>query len=100
MRMKAETLSSCQGLTLTTLELPGGFAAPEATRALPNKSPSTTLTTKHDASLEKLTSKSGNGPSPEFRMGPGVSRVGNQSTLLGCKIQIYELFLLNSDMDF
>lgn len=28
------------------------------------------------------------------------SRVENQSTWLGCKIQIYELFLLNSDMDF
>lgn len=98
--MKAESLTPRQGLSQLPCSPPRGSAASEATCTFPNKSPAPMLVTKHKVSLEKPDLWSGDGLSPGFRMGLVVRRVGNQSTWLGCKIQIYELFLLNSDMDF
>lgn len=82
---------------------PRGSAAPEGTTALPDKSAAPTLVTRHKVGFGKgclWTLKRENGPSPAIRMGLAAGRVGDVSTLLGCKRQIYELFLLNSDMDF
>lgn len=93
---RGESLTTGWELTSTSqANLPG-------TSALPNTSPPPSPVLRQNLRLEckSWTPRSAHGTSPGCRMDLAARRVVSQSTLLGCEIQIYELFSLNSDMDF